>query len=52
VEGDSGERHHSQPTGAPHQTIRRAIEIRDGVIRNPKILSFQRRSAEFPHTPM
>ena len=32
------------------QTIRRAIEIRDGVIRNPKILSFQRRSAEFPHT--
>ena len=34
------------------QTIRRAIEIRDGVIRNPKILSFQRRSAEFPHTPM
>ena len=34
------------------QTIRRAIEIRDGVIRNPKILSFQRRSAEFPHTRM
>ena len=34
------------------ETIRRAIEIRDGVIRNPKILSFQRRSAEFPHTPM
>ena len=32
------------------QTIRRAIEIRDGVIRNPKILSFQRRAAEFPHT--
>jgi alanine dehydrogenase len=32
------------------ETIRRAIEIRDGVIRNPKILSFQRRSAEFPHT--
>jgi len=31
------------------QTIRRAIEIRDGVIRNPKIVSFQRRSAEFPH---
>ena len=35
--------------GTPTQTIRRAIEIRDGVIRNPKILSFQRRSAEFPH---
>jgi alanine dehydrogenase len=34
------------------QTIRRAIEIRDGVIRNPKIVSFQRRSAEFPHTRM
>jgi alanine dehydrogenase len=34
------------------QTIRRAIEIRDGVIRNPKILSFQRRSAGFPHTRM
>lgn len=34
------------------QTIRRAIEIRNGVIRNPKILSFQRRSAEFPHTRM
>src|SRR6266496_524788 len=31
------------------ETIRRAIEIRDGVIRNPKILSFQRRSAEFPY---
>jgi hypothetical protein len=32
------------------QTIRRAIEIRDGAICNPKILSFQQRSAEFPHT--
>ncbi len=30
-------------------TISRAIEIRDGVIQNPKILSFQGRSAEFPH---
>jgi alanine dehydrogenase len=30
-------------------TIRRAIEIRDGVIQNPKILSFQGRSPEFPH---
>ena len=30
-------------------TIRRAIEIRDGVIQNPKILSFQSRSAEYPH---
>jgi alanine dehydrogenase len=34
------------------ETIRRAIEIRDGVIRNPKILSFQRRSAEFPYLPV
>jgi alanine dehydrogenase len=31
------------------QTIRRAIEIRDGVIQNPKILSFQGRAKEFPH---
>jgi alanine dehydrogenase len=31
------------------ETIRRAIEIRDGVIQNPKILSFQRRPADFPH---
>jgi alanine dehydrogenase len=32
-----------------NETIRRAIEIRDGVIRNPKILSFQGRSSDFPH---
>ena len=31
------------------KTIGRAIEIRDGVIQNPKILSFQGRSATFPH---
>jgi alanine dehydrogenase len=30
-------------------TIRRAIEIRDGVIQNPRILSFQGRSPEYPH---
>jgi alanine dehydrogenase len=30
-------------------TIRRAIEIRDGVVANPKILSFQGRSPEHPH---
>lgn len=30
-------------------TISRAIEIHDGVIRNPSILSFQHRSDEFPH---
>ena len=31
------------------ETIRRAIEIRDGAIQNPKISSFQGRSATFPH---
>ncbi|MBW1871759.1 MAG: N(5)-(carboxyethyl)ornithine synthase [Deltaproteobacteria bacterium] len=31
------------------ETIRRAIEIRDGVVQNPKILSFQKRSPEYPH---
>ncbi len=31
------------------ETIGRAIEIRDGMIQNPKILSFQGRSATFPH---
>jgi alanine dehydrogenase len=30
-------------------TVRRAIEIRDGVIQNPAILSFQRRAPEHPH---
>ena len=33
------------------ETIRRAIEIRDGVIENPKILSFQDRAPEYPHAP-
>jgi alanine dehydrogenase len=31
------------------ETIRRAIEIRDGVIQNPAILSFQNRSPRYPH---
>jgi alanine dehydrogenase len=31
------------------QTIRRAIEIRDGIIQNPDILSFQHRAARYPH---
>jgi alanine dehydrogenase len=31
------------------ETIKRAIEIRDGVIQNEKILSFQGRSPEYPH---
>ncbi len=30
-------------------TIRKAIEIRRGVVRNAKILSFQSRSSSFPH---
>jgi alanine dehydrogenase len=30
-------------------TLRRAIEIREGVIQNPAILSFQGRSAQYPH---
>lgn len=33
-------------------TIRRAIEIQDGVLRNPKIASFQQRSEEYPHERM
>jgi alanine dehydrogenase len=33
-------------------SIRRAIEIRDGVIANPAILSFQGRSPEYPHAPV
>lgn len=31
------------------ETIRRAIEIKDGIIQNPKILSFQKREKEYPH---
>ena len=34
---------------AKSETIRRAIEIKEGVIQNPKILSFQNRSVEYPH---
>jgi alanine dehydrogenase len=30
-------------------TIARAVEIRDGVVQNPKILSFQNRAPEYPH---
>lgn len=32
-------------------TVSRAIEIRDGVIANPKILSFQNRADTYPHQP-
>jgi alanine dehydrogenase len=31
------------------ETIRRAVEIREGEIQNPRILSFQGRSATYPH---
>ena len=31
------------------ETIRRAIEIRDGIIQNPAILSFQHRAQQYPH---
>ena len=31
------------------EVIKRAIEIRDGQIQNPKILSFQGRASDFPH---
>ncbi len=32
-----------------NKTISKAIEIRNGVIQNPKILSFQNREEEYPH---
>jgi alanine dehydrogenase len=31
------------------ETLRRAVEIHAGVVRNPRILSFQHRSPEYPH---
>ncbi|MGB5499734.1 MAG: N(5)-(carboxyethyl)ornithine synthase [Maribacter sp.] len=31
------------------ETVRRAIEIKNGIIQNPKIASFQNRSSEYPH---
>ncbi len=34
------------------ETIRRAIEIKEGVIQNPKITSFQNRSEEYPHVEL
>ncbi|MCB0876025.1 MAG: N(5)-(carboxyethyl)ornithine synthase [Solirubrobacterales bacterium] len=33
------------------ETLRRAIEIREGVVENPKILSFQGREEDYPHRP-
>jgi N5-(carboxyethyl)ornithine synthase len=32
-----------------NQTVKKAIEIRNGVIQNPKILSYQRREKKYPH---
>jgi alanine dehydrogenase len=32
-----------------NDTLRRAIEIHDGVVQNPQILSFQHRSSQYPH---
>ena len=32
-----------------NETIRRAINIDDGVIQNPSILSFQKREPHYPH---
>ena len=34
---------------ASDETIRQAIEIRDGVIQNPAILAFQHRAPQYPH---
>ncbi|GGV04437.1 alanine dehydrogenase [Kitasatospora herbaricolor] len=31
------------------ETIRRAIEIREGTVRNPAVLAFQHRSPDYPH---
>jgi len=31
------------------ETIHKAVEIRDGIIQNPNILTFQRRSSDYPH---
>ncbi len=35
-----------------NDTVRRAIEIRDGVILNHDVLQFQQREPEYPHSPL
>lgn len=35
-----------------NETIRRAIEIRDGVVLNKDVLQFQQREQEYPHLPL
>ncbi|HEY2284326.1 MAG TPA: hypothetical protein VGH88_01140, partial [Streptosporangiaceae bacterium] len=37
------------PAWVADETVRRAIEIQDGVIQNPRILSFQHRAPDYPH---
>ena len=37
---------------AQNDTIRQAIEISDGVIRNKDVLQFQQRQAGYPHAPL
>jgi alanine dehydrogenase len=37
------------PAWKSNETIRRSIEIRDGVIQNQRILSFQHRMPDYPH---
>jgi alanine dehydrogenase len=37
------------PAWARSEPIQRAIEIQDGVVQNPKILSFQGRAEAYPH---
>ena len=32
-----------------NETIQRAVEIQDGIVQNPKILSFQNRAPHYPH---
>ena len=37
---------------AADETIRRAVEVREGVVVNPAILQFQARAADHPHAPL
>jgi alanine dehydrogenase len=37
------------PAWDADETIRRAIEIREGIVENPRILSFQGREADYPY---
>jgi hypothetical protein len=37
---------------AQNDTIARAIEIRDGVIRNKDVLEFQKREDAYPHVSL